>query len=330
MNNFCENTSVLNVFMIFRTIINVVQIAVPVILIIMCMLDILKLVASSEVDTKKALNISKTRIFAAIIIFFIPVIIDMAISVVSDMPSVKLMDCYVNSTPEKIAFYKEKEEMERRLKEAVEAELRKKAQYVRVDGLNVPVLSKQSGGGGGDDLIKFIMSWEGNEGYCDAAKTQYKSADLKDGTVTVGYGVTNHNTQWAKSNGYGQYFPLKVGGCYPVDVIDTVFIAVIEKHRNNVIKQADKKGIKLTYYQIDALTSYEYNYGESVTPKILSAYAIGGNAAVLQFMKSKLNPGKWPGWNKRRDGEYTLFVEGVYCTDCYKIKCKYIKGGSCG
>lgn len=67
----CSDPDVMHILSIFKTLLNIVRVLVPVILVIFIMIDIVKTTASGEVDTKKLSKSIISRIIAAIIIFLI-------------------------------------------------------------------------------------------------------------------------------------------------------------------------------------------------------------------------------------------------------------------
>ncbi len=67
----CSDADIMHILSVFKTLLNIVRVLVPVILIIFIMIDIVKTTSSSEVDTKKLSKSIITRVIAAIIIFLI-------------------------------------------------------------------------------------------------------------------------------------------------------------------------------------------------------------------------------------------------------------------
>ena len=78
----CSDIELLNILSIFKGLLNLVTIIVPVILIVLLMIDIVKTVASAEVDTKKLFKTISKRLAAAVVIFLIPYIISFVIGLV--------------------------------------------------------------------------------------------------------------------------------------------------------------------------------------------------------------------------------------------------------
>jgi len=100
--NACTDIEILNVLSIVKTIITIATIVVPVILTIMIMVDIIKTVSSNDVDTKKLFNTIIKRAVAAVLIFLIPFLIQLAISMVPS-GNYKYIDCYNKAEKDTIA-----------------------------------------------------------------------------------------------------------------------------------------------------------------------------------------------------------------------------------
>ena len=78
---------------IFRDLLKVVTILVPVLLVIFGIVDIMKTITSAEVDQKKLFKSITKRIIAAVVIFLIPFIIDFVVDIIP-MGSSKWRDCW--------------------------------------------------------------------------------------------------------------------------------------------------------------------------------------------------------------------------------------------
>ncbi len=174
-----------------------------------------------------------------------------------------------------------------------------------------------SASGLSEDILAFIMSYEGNTGYCDSSHTTYKAANLGDGTITAGYGITNYTQDLAISLGYGQYFPMSAGDCIPVDVWDSFYTEVVKSHQQGVIDALAKNNITgWTQNQIDALTSFSYNAGAGSMNTAISRYASGGDEALWAYMSSILGSSRHSdGLKNRRNDEWQLYLSGDYNRD---------------
>lgn len=168
-----------------------------------------------------------------------------------------------------------------------------------------------------ENIVEFIMEYEGNHGYCDSSHTTYKAIDTRDGTITAGYGITNYTQAIAISLGYGQYFPMSAGDCVPVTIFDDLYANTIKSHQQAVIDALAKNNIMgWTQNQIDALTSFSYNAGSGSMNIAISRYASGGNEALWTYMSSVLGPSHVrEGLRNRRNDEWQLYLNGDYNRD---------------
>jgi hypothetical protein len=79
------------------TIVTVIQIAVPILLIIFGMLDLGKAVmASKEDEIKKGQQTFIKRLIAALIVFFVVVVVKLAVSLVNSGESSNCIECFIN------------------------------------------------------------------------------------------------------------------------------------------------------------------------------------------------------------------------------------------
>ena len=182
------------------------------------------------------------------------------------------------------------------------------------------------------NLDSFINGWEGHEGLCNN-NTGYYAKKLKDGAdFTVGYGVTEYDvrTKYMKpfidEHNWGSYFrvnseglyDLKPGDCVPIEVIDSIKSHAIEEKYAPAVRKADEKyNTNLTQYQLDALIDLNYNRGNGIDEAV-KAYSEGGYEALWNVIKtnlgerSKTDPAIRLAMQKRRKGEFALFVTGDY------------------
>lgn len=79
---------------VVSVIYNVVQVAVPVVLIIMGMLDLTKgITAGKEDEMKKGQQLLIKRVIAAILVFLVFIVVKLVISFVADKSTSNIMDC---------------------------------------------------------------------------------------------------------------------------------------------------------------------------------------------------------------------------------------------
>lgn len=101
--DFCTNPAVLNVIRIILIIIKTIFIIAPIILIIVTMIAFFKAVIAGEDELKKAVSKTIHRVISAVIIFFIPTIVNLFFTFISNNTN-SILDCYTNATSEKIEY----------------------------------------------------------------------------------------------------------------------------------------------------------------------------------------------------------------------------------
>jgi hypothetical protein len=80
----CNNPTFLKALVLIQNIINVIFIAIPIILIVMLSIDLFKNVISTEEEQKKNLKLIFKRILYAIAVFFVPTIVNIFLTLISD------------------------------------------------------------------------------------------------------------------------------------------------------------------------------------------------------------------------------------------------------
>ena len=80
--NVCSDPDVLSALRIVRIVVTIIKIAVPIILIVMCMMDFTA--AMTDGDLSKVFKTIVRRAVAAIVIFFVPTIVGMLMTTVND------------------------------------------------------------------------------------------------------------------------------------------------------------------------------------------------------------------------------------------------------
>ena len=93
----CNNSSIYSILAISKNILQIIQIIIPILLMIFATISFIKLVKNPEEKNgiKKIIN----QFLAAIIIFFIPVIVNVVMGIVGD--NTEFSSCW-NSLPNKI------------------------------------------------------------------------------------------------------------------------------------------------------------------------------------------------------------------------------------
>ena len=98
----CEDPDILNVIYIFVRLINLAVIVTIVILVIMIMVDIIKMISSGDLDTKNGKNSIVKRIVAAVLVFLVPSILNIVLSITGQ--TFNFGDCLNNSNREYISL----------------------------------------------------------------------------------------------------------------------------------------------------------------------------------------------------------------------------------
>ncbi|MBQ7141393.1 MAG: M15 family metallopeptidase [Bacilli bacterium] len=122
---FCENVRILKIFYLLKSIITIIQIAVPIILIVMCSIDLIKNIINIK-DNQNIVSKIVKRMLSAVIIFFVPTIINFTLNLVGNVNE-QVGICMNNSTKENIDIL-QKIENERRIA-LLEAEKIRRQQY---------------------------------------------------------------------------------------------------------------------------------------------------------------------------------------------------------
>jgi len=113
----CEESNFLSVILYIKNIINIIKIVVPIILILMCTIDLAKKVFNDEEKSTKAIV---SRFIAAVTIFFLPSILNLVLELADQSKFTETL-CWKNANKETIALMaqREKKEEEERQKTQV-------------------------------------------------------------------------------------------------------------------------------------------------------------------------------------------------------------------
>ena len=100
----CENPDILRVIYFLKILIDIEKILVPIALIVIGSIDLSKSVMSNdEKEQKKKLNLFIKRLIYAVVIFLVPWIIEVFISLLGDLTDdVNWTDCITNANKERI------------------------------------------------------------------------------------------------------------------------------------------------------------------------------------------------------------------------------------
>ena len=101
---FCEDSRLLTILYLVKNIIKTIFVIVPIVLIIMLMIDGIKAISSRD-DNKinEIKRVAIKRIIIAVVIFFVPAIVSLLMSLFSFNSYV---DCLNSATTENIKIYK--------------------------------------------------------------------------------------------------------------------------------------------------------------------------------------------------------------------------------
>ncbi len=95
--DICSDSNTVGIFKFWGYILKVAFIAVPILLIVMGSIDILKAVAANkEEDIKKAYSTLIKRIIAAVIVFLVPIIVNLFMNAVLGVDKSNCYTCLIN------------------------------------------------------------------------------------------------------------------------------------------------------------------------------------------------------------------------------------------
>ena len=162
---FCEEPEILNLILFLRSIIDVICILVPIALIVMISIELGKIVfGSSDKTVKSATKGIFNKIIATIVIFFIPVLVNLILGNLGES-SVQQTACWTNANSETITYYKKikeaKQLAERKEKqERIEANNKKREEEDKKRKKNIK--KRTSSSGGGKTLLETALKEVGN------------------------------------------------------------------------------------------------------------------------------------------------------------------------
>lgn len=315
----CDDLDILKMILLGKNFLDVARILVPVILIVVMTIDIMKVVLNPVKESKGITKIVINRLSAAVAFFLVFTFVDITMSLTGEPDNTTTnSSCWINANIDNVKRLQAEYD---RIAAEKWAELNKPSE--QPDTTPVPSTGDNS------KFIKFLKGLEGSSPpYCDSAKTLYKARDENDGTITIGYGVTNVISDSAEKLGYGQYFPMKKGDCVPVKVIDDIFAYEMKKREKAVRKQLSELNITgWSQNKVDAMTSFDYQSGWSGRDKVIGFYAKANfsDAVLWDHFKLYVKSGDviFAGLYARRDDEYDLYLTGDYNPYQTFYDCKY-------
>ena len=117
--SLCENSGALSAILLVKNLIDILKIGVPIILIIMCAVDLLKQVINTE---EKSYQKIFKRMIAASAVFFVPTIVGLLLDLIGTQ-DFTATTCWTNANTETIAVLSAREEEEKKAQdEAIKKE----------------------------------------------------------------------------------------------------------------------------------------------------------------------------------------------------------------
>ena len=172
----CEEPTILNLILFIKSILEIGGIIVPIILIVMVTVDLIKIILdASEKTIKDSSKSMLNRIIAAIMVFFVPVVVNVLMNMI-EQDNVEKTACWTNANTETIAKFKavkeakrlsEQEEKQKKIaennKKREEEDKKRKENVVRRPDSDYGNNSSSSGIGS-TDLLQTAMNQVG-QGY---------------------------------------------------------------------------------------------------------------------------------------------------------------------
>ena len=131
MENICESYSFLSVIVLIKYLMQLIQIALPILLIFFIVFDLIKALITNDSNLMtKTISVIGKRIFYAVLLFVVPTIISLVISILDNTTNSNntFLSCYNNASMEKVESLKiqeqnlkeiENKKIEESLKEAL-------------------------------------------------------------------------------------------------------------------------------------------------------------------------------------------------------------------
>ena len=107
--DICENSGALSTILLIKNVIDIIKIGVPIILIIMCAVDLLKQVINTEEKSYKRII---KRMIAAASVFFVPTIVSLLLDVIGTQ-DYTATTCWTNANTETITVLSAREKQEK-------------------------------------------------------------------------------------------------------------------------------------------------------------------------------------------------------------------------
>ncbi|MDD3341555.1 MAG: NlpC/P60 family protein [Bacilli bacterium] len=136
--SLCNSSGILNIIYLIKTALNIIKIAAPIILLVMCMIDVVKMIVRAEVKVGDLIKKIINRALAAVLIFFAIPLINTGMSLLGNHTSLQLSKCWTNAEKETIASLKVSEDKAAREEEENMTKTRnEEKEQKRKDALNL-------------------------------------------------------------------------------------------------------------------------------------------------------------------------------------------------
>ena len=179
----CDDSGTVETILIIKNVLTLIKYVVPIILVIMCSIEILKTVASDKVDNKKMSSSLIKKLVAAAIIFFIPSIVNFIMGIAEGIELTN-NDCWSRASSEYVTQLKnqEKEEIKEK-QEEFEKEQKSKFEQLIEDAKKIILKEKKEETSTNTDYDKASVideDWElfyqfndawGNKKICNSSDT---------------------------------------------------------------------------------------------------------------------------------------------------------------
>lgn len=116
--SICEKTSILSVVLFIKKMLDLIQVVIPILLIIMCAIDLGKIVINPE---EKSLPKIIKRMIAAVTVFFLPAFLNVILEA-AGQTSFTATTCWINANKETITTLRENEKKEQQARKQAELE----------------------------------------------------------------------------------------------------------------------------------------------------------------------------------------------------------------
>ena len=140
MENICESYSFLSVIVLIKYLMQLIQIALPILLIFFIVFDLIKALITNDSNLMtKTISVIGKRIFYAVLLFVVPTIISLVISILDNTTNSNntFLSCYNNASMEKVESLKIQEQNLKEIENKKIEEERDKKNLERENNLKI-------------------------------------------------------------------------------------------------------------------------------------------------------------------------------------------------